>query len=86
MERFIEKFIADRRLSRRYSLKAGLRLRLRRSDAAERKAESENLSQRGVFFATDMPLSKGAMTACLNSCVRPRAPSNTRDAGRAVCR
>jgi hypothetical protein len=41
-------------------LKAGLRVRVRRSDTAERRAESENLSQRGVFFATDLPLSQGA--------------------------
>jgi hypothetical protein len=32
---------------------------MRRLDAKETKAESENLSQRGVFFATDLPLSKG---------------------------
>ncbi len=35
-------------------------MRVRRSDGAERREESENLSQRGVFFATDLPLSKGA--------------------------
>jgi hypothetical protein len=44
-------------LSRRHSLRAPLRVRVRRSD---RKVESENLSQRGVFFATDLPLTKGA--------------------------
>ena len=60
MERFIEKLSADRRLSQRHTLKAGLRVRVRRSDSAERRAESENLSQRGVFFSTDLPLSKGA--------------------------
>jgi Tfp pilus assembly protein PilZ len=60
MERFIEKLERDRRLSRRYSLKTALRVRVRRSDGGERGAESENLSQRGVFFATDLPLSKGA--------------------------
>ena len=60
MERFLEKLDRDRRLSRRHSLRAALRVRVRRSDIAERPAESENLSQRGVFFATDLPLSKGA--------------------------
>ena len=59
MERFIEKLERDRRLSRRHTLKTGLRLRMRRLEAKETKAESENLSQRGVFFATDLPLSKG---------------------------
>lgn len=60
MERFIEKLDSDRRLSRRHSLRTGLRVRVRRSDAAELRTESENVSQRGVFFATDLPLSKGA--------------------------
>ena len=60
MERFVEKLERDRRLSRRYSLKTALRVRVRRSDGGEQGAESENLSQRGVFFATDLPLSKGA--------------------------
>jgi Tfp pilus assembly protein PilZ len=60
MERFIEKLDRDRRLSRRHSLRTGLRVRMRRLEAKETKAESENLSQRGVFFATDLPLSKGA--------------------------
>src|SRR2546430_2103731 len=59
MERFLEKMNHDRRLSRRHSLRAPLRIRLRKSDIAERSAESENLSQRGVFFATDLPLNKG---------------------------
>jgi Tfp pilus assembly protein PilZ len=59
MERFIEKLERDRRLSRRHTLKTGLRVRMRRLESKETKAESENLSQRGVFFATDLPLSKG---------------------------
>ena len=59
MERFIEKLDHDRRLSRRYSLRAPLRVRMRKSNLAEQAAESENLSQRGVFFATDLPLNKG---------------------------
>jgi Tfp pilus assembly protein PilZ len=50
----------DRRLAQRYKLKTDLRIRMRRSDAAELKAESEDVSQRGVFFNTDLPLSKGA--------------------------
>jgi len=60
MERLIEKLDSDRRLSQRHNLRTGLRVRVRRSEAGERRAESENLSQRGVFFATDMVLSKGA--------------------------
>ena len=60
MERFLEKLDHDRRLSRRHSLRASLRVRVRKTDLAERRVESENLSQRGVFFATDLPLNKGA--------------------------
>jgi len=36
MERFIEKLDRDRRLSRRFNLRTALRVRVRRSDAAER--------------------------------------------------
>ena len=60
MERFLERMDRDRRLSRRHSLRAPLRIRVRKSDVAERCAESENLSRRGVYFATDLPLNKGA--------------------------
>jgi Tfp pilus assembly protein PilZ len=60
MERFVEKLDSDRRLSQRHILRTPLRVRLRRSDFKERKVESENLSQRGVFFATDLAISKGA--------------------------
>jgi len=41
MERFLEKMDRDRRLSRRHSLRAPLRIRIRKSDVAERCAESE---------------------------------------------
>jgi Tfp pilus assembly protein PilZ len=60
MERFVEKLDSDRRSSQRCILRTPLRLRLRRSDFGERKLVSENLSQRGVFFATDLTISKGA--------------------------
>ena len=39
MERFLEKLDRDRRLSRRHKLRAALRIRLRKSDLAERGAE-----------------------------------------------
>jgi hypothetical protein len=61
MDRFVEKFVPDRRLSLRHILKTPLRVRVHRSDIAERTAESENLSQRGVFFSTDLPLTEGAL-------------------------
>jgi hypothetical protein len=60
MDRFVDKFEHDRRLSRRHNFRTDLRIRVRKSNAGELKAESQNLSQRGVFFATDLELSKGA--------------------------
>jgi hypothetical protein len=60
MERFIEKLDRDRRLSRRHPVRTGLRVRVHRSNAAELRTESENVSQQGVFFATDLAFSKGA--------------------------
>ena len=60
MEHFVDRFEHDRRLSRRHNLRTDLRVRVRKSSAGELKAETKNLSQRGVFFATSLELSKGA--------------------------
>jgi hypothetical protein len=60
MEHFVESLESDRRMARRHPLKTALRVRMSRSNAAERKAESEDLSQQGVFFNTDLPPSPGA--------------------------
>jgi Tfp pilus assembly protein PilZ len=59
VDHFVDDWTEDRRLSKRHPLKTPLRVRLRRSGAAELKTESENVSQRGVFFRTDLPLSEG---------------------------
>jgi hypothetical protein len=50
---------SDRRLSRRLSFKTPLRVRIWKSAAPEENAESVNLSQNGVFFATDAPIREG---------------------------
>jgi hypothetical protein len=60
MEHFVDKLDHDRRLSQRHNLKTDLRIRVRKSNAGELRVESTNLSQRGVFFATELELSKGA--------------------------
>jgi hypothetical protein len=60
MDFSVEELTQDRRLTQRYNLKTDLRVRVRRSDAEEHRVQSQNLSQRGVFFATDIPLSEGA--------------------------
>jgi hypothetical protein len=60
MEHFVDKFEHDRRLSQRHDFRTDLRIRVRKSNAGELWAESKNLSQRGVFFATELELNKGA--------------------------
>jgi hypothetical protein len=60
MEHFVEKLDHDRRLSLRHNVRTDLRVRIRKFDAGEQRAQSENLSQRGVFFTTDLPINKGA--------------------------
>ena len=59
MGRFVEKLDRDRRLARRHTLKTALQVRFRSAGVTEQGVESENLSQRGVFFATNLPLSTG---------------------------
>ncbi len=56
MERFVNQFIRDRRVSERHPLRTALRVRLRKSSIPEQRAYSENLSDRGVFFVTDLPV------------------------------
>jgi Tfp pilus assembly protein PilZ len=60
VDHFVDDWKKDRRLSKRHPLKTPLRVRLRRSGAGELKTESENVSQRGIFFHTDLALSEGA--------------------------
>ena len=60
MQRFYEKLPSDRRLAMRHNLETPIRLRLRGEELGEKKLKSENLSQRGVFFRTELPLDKGA--------------------------
>jgi hypothetical protein len=49
----------DRRLSRRLCLKTPLRLRIWKSAEPEERAESLNLSQNGVYFATNSAIREG---------------------------
>lgn len=49
----------DRRVSRRLSFKIPLRVRIWKSTAPEQRGESLNLSQAGVFFATNSPIREG---------------------------
>jgi hypothetical protein len=50
---------AERRIAERFDLKIPLRVRILKSAAPERRAESLNVSARGIYFATNLPLRKG---------------------------
>lgn len=49
----------ERRLAERFGLKIPLRVRLPKSAAPEHRAESLNVSARGICFATNLPLREG---------------------------
>lgn len=51
--------VADRRVARRHYFKVPLRVRIRKSAIPEQRAESENLSEKGIFFTTDSLLRMG---------------------------
>ena len=53
------RFRKDRRLAGRYKMKTPLRVRVWKSAVPECAGESVNLSQRGIYFATDSVLHKG---------------------------
>jgi len=50
---------AERRLAERFGLKIPLCVRIAKSTALDHTAESLNISTRGIYFATDLPLCKG---------------------------
>ncbi len=49
----------ERRLAERFGLKVPLRVRIANHAALDHRAESVDISARGICFATDLPLSKG---------------------------
>ena len=59
MDFLADRFRCDRRLSLRHPFKTALRVRIWKSTTPELRAESINLSQRGIFFLTDIPLQQG---------------------------
>jgi len=56
---------SERRVSRRHLLKTALRVRVWKSGTTEQRSESENLSERGTFFATNAPLAIGSAVEIL---------------------
>jgi len=59
MDALLSSFQHDRRFSKRHDSKAALRVRVWKSNIPEQRAECINLSERGVFFATNSPFLKG---------------------------
>jgi hypothetical protein len=57
--------IADRRVTRRHSFKAPLLVHIWKSAIPEQRAESKNLSEKGIFFATDSLLHVGTTVEIL---------------------
>jgi hypothetical protein len=65
MEGSKENLKRDRRSSCRHSLKTALRVRVWKSGMPEHRAESVNLSQRGIYFATKQPYREGEIVEVL---------------------
>lgn len=58
-------FSKDRRFAKRHDIKTALRVRIWKSEVPEKRAESVNLSQRGIFFATDSLYNTGEIVGIL---------------------
>jgi Tfp pilus assembly protein PilZ len=56
---------SDRRIARRLSFQAPLRVRIWKSAVPEWRAESVDLSEKGIFFATDSLLRVGTQVEVL---------------------
>src|SRR5260370_27192723 len=56
---------SGRRSFHRHLLKTALRVRVAKSGSTERRAESQNLSESGTFFATDEPMAIGSAVEIL---------------------
>ena len=59
MDPLVDRFRGDRRLFKRYLLKTAVRVRVWKSPLPELRAESINLSQRGIFFLSDTEFHRG---------------------------
>jgi hypothetical protein len=60
-----ENFEPDRRLSHRHSVRTALRVRVWNSAQPEHRAESVNVSLRGIYFNTKTPLCEGEIVEVL---------------------
>lgn len=65
MDQLSAAFSRDRRFSQRHDVKTALRVRVWKSGLPEERAESLNLSQRGIFFASNSRLAEGEIVEIL---------------------
>jgi len=61
MRGFLDRFTRDRRISNRHAVKTPLKVRLWKSATPEHSGQSENISQQGMFFATDLSMGIGTV-------------------------
>lgn len=59
MEKRPERSSIDRRFARRHNVRTAVRVRAWKSSIPEHRAESVNISERGLLFATDTPFREG---------------------------
>lgn len=65
MDKLVGVLSPDRRSSQRHNIKTALRVRVWKSGLPDERAESVNLSQRGIFFLTDTRLAEGEIVEVL---------------------
>lgn len=65
MDKLSTVFSRDRRFSQRHNFKTALRVRVWKSGLPEERAESVNLSQRGIFFAFNSRIAEGEVVEIL---------------------
>src|SRR5579863_2728348 len=61
MRRFLDRLSRDRRVSSRLAVKTPLRVRLWKSATPEHAGQAENISEQGMFFATDLRMGIGTV-------------------------
>jgi hypothetical protein len=57
----VDNAVQDRRVTQRHAVKAPLRVRVWKSTIPEHLGEAENISEQGIFFATDLDLPIGTV-------------------------
>ena len=61
MRRFLDRSVRDRRVVTRHAVKAPVKVRLWKSAVPEHAGRSENISEQGMFLATDLRMVIGTV-------------------------